>query len=65
MFGALSSNHTAVNSFLIRNSGTIAKTALGVAMIGIGVHAFSKKTTQPIEIQTDFLLEEDNEKHND
>ena len=65
LFGALSSNHTAVNSFLIRNSSTIAKTALGVATVGIGVHAFSKKTTQPVEIQTEYLLEEDDEKYND
>ncbi|MBT4287382.1 MAG: hypothetical protein HOD92_08570 [Deltaproteobacteria bacterium] len=65
MFGALSSNHAAANSFLIRNSRTIAKTALGVAMIGIGVHAFSKKTTQTVEIQTEYLLEDDDEKYND
>ena len=55
LYGSLSLGRTGIQSGIIRHSGTIAKAVLGATTIAIGLHALSRKTSPPIEIQTDLL----------
>ncbi len=55
LYGVLSPDRTGINSYFIRNSGTIAKGVLGLTAIGIGLHAVSKKASPPMEIQTELF----------
>ncbi len=54
LFGPLSSGGTGINSFFIRNSETIAKGVAGITAVGIGLHAFFKKASPPVEISTEL-----------
>ena len=55
LYGALSPDKTGVNSFFVRNAGTMAKGVFGITVVGIGLHAVSRKASPPTEIHTESL----------
>ncbi|MBU2646541.1 hypothetical protein KKI24_17670 [bacterium] len=61
MFGQLSSDDAAINSFFVRHLDTIAKGTAVVAAAGIATHAFSKRAASPLKGQRLPILEDDDE----
>ncbi len=61
IYGQLSSNTAAINSFFVRNAAFIAQGALAITATGIVLHAISRKTAAPIKDQTFYNFEDDEE----
>jgi NiFe hydrogenase small subunit HydA len=59
LFGQLASDKAAINSFLVRNSGTIVQGTVAVTLAGIASHTISKKTMTPVKIKTISQIEEE------
>ncbi len=58
LYGQLSSNTAAVNSFFVRNSVTIAQGALAVSVAGVALHTISRKQQPVLENRTLKTLED-------